>query len=440
MDVVYTTISPEYCPAWGIKEALRELIQEGLDVEAVHGCQVSFSQENGYFIIKDNGPGLEMSSLVMGISTKRGHEATIGQFGEGLKLACLVLARLGRYVLIESRDRQIKPVIDKSPVFNCDVLAFVIEECSPRVGTIIKVQASEEEVKEAMGLFLRLSNKDFYVPGAGRATESDRIFLPGGYIFVQGVVVTVPDRSAEFLFSYNFKNKELQGRDRWAIDLSVISGLIREVWATCSNAEMIKMLLEAIKENKYSYLEVSRGLVPSYLTDSYKDVWQEVTNEVFHKVLIKDTYDNPQLERVKALGYEVVDVHYRVRELLAWLGVGTVTWMNKQLGLYEAVGEKKLSPLQKYNLKQVRKLTKKYISPDIEILPVRYFCSGFSGQYGGGNKVYLNVDVLKDSYQAMKTVVHEYAHYSSSADDYTDSFQSALEGMVVDLILGKEAK
>ena len=440
MDVVYTTISPEYCPAWGIKEALRELIQEGLDVEAMHGCQVTFSKKDGYFIIRDNGPGLEMSSLVMGISTKRNHETTIGQFGEGLKLACLVLARLGRHMLIESRDRQIKPIIDKSPIFNCDVLAFAVKKCFPCVGTMIKVQASEEEVKEAMDLFLRLSDKQFYIPGIGQATADDEVFLPGGYIFVQGVVVTVPDRSADFLFSYNFRDKELQGRDRWAVDISAVSSLIRKAWETCTNTEMIKMLLEAVKENKYSYLEVSRGLVPPYLTDPYKEIWQGVAGEVFHKVLIKDTYDNSQLERVKMLGYEVADVHYRAHELLLSLGVRTVTWINRQLGLYEAVDEKKLSPLQKYNLKQVRKLTKKYISSDIEILPVHYLCSGFSGQYSGDNKVYLSVDVLRDPYQALKTVVHEYAHYSSSADDYTENFQSALEGMVVDLILGKEAK
>ncbi len=76
-----------YCSHWHVNEAMRELIANTID----EGGEIKSSPEEVTFITNS---ALPLKAFVMGYSNKQ-IENPIGQFGEGLKLAILVLLREG---------------------------------------------------------------------------------------------------------------------------------------------------------------------------------------------------------------------------------------------------------------------------------------------------------------------------------------------------------
>src|SRR5262245_14715425 len=87
VDAVAYPISPDYVKSWTPVRGLCELIAKALDEDT--GARVGWA--DGVLTIADDGPGIPEEGLILGYSTKTAQQ--IGQFGEGKKLACLVLAR-----------------------------------------------------------------------------------------------------------------------------------------------------------------------------------------------------------------------------------------------------------------------------------------------------------------------------------------------------------
>lgn len=126
------TISPQYVSSWGLNEALREIFQNALDQESL-GSPMSVDWERAkdgtYSVrIQNKSSLLDRASLLLGNSTKADDASTIGQFGEGYKLACLVLLRLGKKVSILNygAKEQWVPRIVFSPKFNSELLQIEV--------------------------------------------------------------------------------------------------------------------------------------------------------------------------------------------------------------------------------------------------------------------------------------------------------------------------
>ncbi len=75
-----------YCPDWTLADARRELMQNALDAGLLVHSQHSL-------ISKGQMPE---KAFILGYSSKRDNSSTLGQFGEGLKLAMLVYERAGQ--------------------------------------------------------------------------------------------------------------------------------------------------------------------------------------------------------------------------------------------------------------------------------------------------------------------------------------------------------
>jgi hypothetical protein len=97
-------LSPDYVSHWGLWEAVREIYQNALDeVEAPSLAQIRFS-DDALYISTPTGK-LTPDTLVLGKTSKRNKSQSRGKFGEGYKLALLVLARLGHRVTIRTNDQ-----------------------------------------------------------------------------------------------------------------------------------------------------------------------------------------------------------------------------------------------------------------------------------------------------------------------------------------------
>lgn len=89
-------ISPNYVCNWGIKEAVREILQNAIDSEQCgYPKKVLYSPDCSVLTIINEGARLPLSSLVLGCSSKSDIDGMIGKFGEGYKLALVVLLRKG---------------------------------------------------------------------------------------------------------------------------------------------------------------------------------------------------------------------------------------------------------------------------------------------------------------------------------------------------------
>ncbi len=121
------TIGPDYVPLWGIWEAVREFIQNGLD-----GAQDGYAFDihrgsNGTVVIRNKGAVLLPKHLILGETSKAGGEYR-GQYGEGFKLGMMALCRIAKSVgrdnalVIHTGDETWVPTIHKSEQYGTDII------------------------------------------------------------------------------------------------------------------------------------------------------------------------------------------------------------------------------------------------------------------------------------------------------------------------------
>ena len=127
------TIAPEYVASWGFKEAIREFIQNGIDAETEnpqHTFEMDWDSETEELTLKNKNTSIEIKSMLLGRTTKANNKNLIGQFGEGYKIATLVMNRLGKKVTIHNGEtgQLWQSSIEHSERFDSDVLVFTITE------------------------------------------------------------------------------------------------------------------------------------------------------------------------------------------------------------------------------------------------------------------------------------------------------------------------
>lgn len=123
IETLEMSITPDYVPHWDTSAALREFLQNALDAQTT-GSPIELSEADGKTTMINWGADLPLKTLLLGATTKADNDEEIGQFGEGYKLACLVLARQDIEIEISSPQGTIYPFITFSNKYQSDILAF----------------------------------------------------------------------------------------------------------------------------------------------------------------------------------------------------------------------------------------------------------------------------------------------------------------------------
>ena len=123
------TISPNYVSNWGIKEAIRELLQNAIDAET-NGYNKSIKYDGNTLTITSQGVDLQAKDLILGCSSKEDQDGMIGKYGEGFKLALVVLLRKGMNIEIQNGNKIWIPSFKISEIFGTQVLNIEEEESS----------------------------------------------------------------------------------------------------------------------------------------------------------------------------------------------------------------------------------------------------------------------------------------------------------------------
>ena len=189
------TLTPNYVSDWTFNDALRELIQNGTDQEVLdkeNKFQIIYNGKEKTLRLVNQKSVLKINTLLLGRSSKANNEDTVGQFGEGYKIAALVLNRLGKTFTIynnekgeiwESRFKNSEKWLEK-------ILAFyVYKHDTDNSGLCIEVgNVTHEEFNNLYKVWLHLENCDY----SKAETGYGEIILDeeyAGEVYVNGLFV-----------------------------------------------------------------------------------------------------------------------------------------------------------------------------------------------------------------------------------------------------------
>ncbi|MFI7081827.1 hypothetical protein ACIBO1_31510 [Micromonospora sp. NPDC049903] len=236
-------ISPEYVQSWTPVRALSELIANALDEDP--NAQVSWSA--GTLTIADGGPGIPEEGLILGVSTKSAEQ--IGQFGEGKKLACLVLARSPQiggvrcetvgygFVPTVERRKLLGGLIPSRSARGSEVLVYHFHPNTRTAGTTFTVDCPQQLAQEAIGRFRALAEPGYQPPAAPGVCVRDG---QPGRVWIGGVLVT---RMPGLLASYDLSldHKALQNRDRTLVEAAALRTAVRRILADSEDPQIISL-------------------------------------------------------------------------------------------------------------------------------------------------------------------------------------------------------
>ncbi|SCI59943.1 Uncharacterised protein [uncultured Clostridium sp.] len=315
------TLTPNYVSDWTFNDAIRELIQNGTDQEILdkeNKFKVEYNAKEKALRLINRKSVLKINTLLLGRSNKANNEDTVGQFGEGYKIAALVLNRLGKtFTIYNNEKREVwKSRFKNSEKWLEKILAFYVsKQDTDEAGLCIEVgNVTKEEFNDLYKVWIDLSGYDYEKV----ETNYGEIIIDEDYageVYVNGLFV---DCNSDLRYGYNFKPKYIRlERDRKTCD----SWNVGEITSL--------MIAEAMVKGGIP-IETVRKMVEERVDDVYHFEFNTYQNDVkkVQEMLI-ESFDkqNPQpysipvdsqedIKKVKAYGGNPVVVPTGVAKLL----------------------------------------------------------------------------------------------------------------------------
>ena len=316
------TITPNYVSDWNFQDAIRELIQNGtdqqtLDSENVFG--ISYDEQENILQLSNSGSTLEINTLLLGCSTKSNNADTVGQFGEGYKIAALVLNRLGKTFSVynNSKDEIWISKFEHSEVFDEKVLTFeIIPNQTSNSGLVIEIEnVTLDEYNSLYDVWTGMpdaeNHKTIETSYGHIFTEKDM----RGKIFVNGLAV---EKEKNLYFGYDFKPQYITvERDR----------------KSCSTWDMLsttsKMICEAIDNNDLNIKDLMKIASDGSFYDICNIQYQTYTEKgrKVKDMIVSDFDENNRsaipvgnqsdYDKVKRLGGKPVFVPHEIAQIVS---------------------------------------------------------------------------------------------------------------------------
>lgn len=219
MKTYELSLTSNYVMDWDFSMAVREIIQNGTDQEILDPSNhFIIKYQNGILRFINTKSQLKVNTLLLGRSSKANNEDTVGHFGEGYKIAALVLNRLGKSFTIynNARNEVWKSRFVNSRRWHDKILVFDIEEQkSDETALVIEVgNVTEEEYNN-----LTYSWLGFLPEYEKIDTTYGEILMDSeqkNKVYVNGLFISC---NAELQYGYNFKPTYLKlERDRKSCD------------------------------------------------------------------------------------------------------------------------------------------------------------------------------------------------------------------------------
>ena len=280
-------MSRDYVRHWGLMEAVRELLQNALDSDS----PFEYAFENDSLTITSRFSTLDARTLVLGATSKAGDDDKIGSFGEGYKIALLVLARLGKTVFVQNGSNMWRPCFRNSEQYGAEVFCIEEEPITEALYTgpglefmIADLSEAEQEAIRSSCLFMQPPMDD--VIGAAQGS-----ILPSrpGKLYVGGLFVC----DTPLKFGYDVAPQHLRlERDRKTVDGFDLKWLAKDMWFSTQRwAEIAGMIEEQVPD-----FELAEHSAPIALRAACYDLFEQKSSGA---IAIKTQVE---LDRLRSLG------------------------------------------------------------------------------------------------------------------------------------------
>lgn len=249
----YLTLSRDYVTHWSIEDAVRELCQNAIDHDPEGKLHYHLEEDEGYLEIKTKGVQLHQSALLLGKSDKEEGDDNCGMWGEGFKLALLILIRAGLNVIVENGSVVWVPKFVFNETFGCDML--VIEEShfnGDPEGLSFKISGfTNTEGENFRNRTLQMQEGYPYIKTKFGEVLTDTHHK--GMLFVGGLFVC---SDSSFKYGYNFNpdvlplNRDRQTLPNWDLKTTTKS-MLEEALTPEKFVEEVKAATEDVDYARY---------------------------------------------------------------------------------------------------------------------------------------------------------------------------------------------
>lgn len=400
-EIVYPMSVPGYRKHWGIAEAWREIVQNSLDETGKYATELT---ARGW-VIRDKGQGLRARHLILGVTQKPEDEETRGKFGEGLKIAAVVLERLGHHMETRSHDLLIRsgqtdwefPDGTKETV-----LKLSFEPLAPPYdGTEVLVEGYSGE---------NFSDKFIYEDDQRiiKSSGKSHLLKLSGKLFVKGIYVGELEKA---MFGYDLWDVQLE-ESRHIADEQSVQQEIASLWSHISDKALILQYLRAMNEgNSYE----SKCGLPRYVWE--QDAWKQAWESEFGKQAVVATSAEftaqAAWEHAKPI-HIFGDASLFARALD--LQTDAKFLQDRRHEVRDIVKIKDLSAEKRRLWSAIIRTARDggYEGPVL----LRRFGDDTSGLAANG-KIYIDIDTLGNPEDAFGTIVHEVTHNREGSSDNT---------------------
>lgn len=312
-------MSINYVSNWGIPQAVREILQNCYDEEAVNPDNKSFvvyDAESGVLQIGNKFSSLSTSTLLLGNSSKRDDEKTIGQHGEGYKVATIVLLRnnIGLRILNYANKEIWTAKIVKSKRYNAQIGVFDVDSLGlfakkPNGDLVFELTGITPEIYAdivAHDLHLEEDLGNVVEGSLGKCLRDNRF---AGKVYVNGLYVC---SKPSLKYGYDCVPSLIKlDRDRGLIDSFDLQFSLGRLLVETRNLDFLNTVKE-YWDGAYvrCFLDSNKALAEGVYDDSFKKFVEK------HGVGTVPTSDESTFNRLKSMGHSVALVSYNEHQLI----------------------------------------------------------------------------------------------------------------------------
>lgn len=306
------SLSKNYVIEWNIQDALREFIQNAIDQQnTIKDNTMDINYNNNILTICNKNSKLLTKSLLLGATTKEGDKNTIGCFGEGYKIALLVLTRLNKKVTIYNYGA--KEVwtsrFVKSKRYDEEILTVFVDkkyvwDKVPNNDLTIEISdITQEDYDELVNRTLQLQGDYSFIHSKRGEILSGSEHV--GYIYVNGLYVTTNE---DLKYGYNIKPEYLRiGRDRNLLNSFDIKVQTSKMWLEHQGEVLIGLIKDKVEDVYYITSTTDHTNIDAF-EKSRETI--ETTADALYNSYLKD-HENKNIAFVTSNdGYETITSLY----------------------------------------------------------------------------------------------------------------------------------